>query len=212
GNYKRQDYLIERYQEISKTPLLMANDFLHGLSFYLQGDSLTNLFLSEKRCSDLGKAVMALNRRIGVHVQFDRERSAHSLPLNENQAKMFRKGIHGGQGIVGKKRINKNEWITFNSKLPFINQNASSNFLKQQIREIIGLKTLGIFDATEIKSSLEEELLKAFREQHDVFLLATNITEGIRAICKLVRSGKIQEEELDRHVMKILVIKSFFFK
>lgn len=220
GNYRRQAYLIERYQEVSKTPLLISNDFLHGLSFYLQGDSLPKE-ISKKHYSDLGKAVMNQNRRLGVHIQFDRERGYSKIEMEEGQAKAFRKGIREAQGIVGKeKAFRQQEKYAFSAKnahplLSAVNESSkiSNLFSNYQIQETIGFKTLTFFDGTNVnKASLEKALYQAFLTHYDVFLLSGNITEAIRAIMRLVHAGKISEEMIDRHVMKALIIKSLFFK
>lgn len=210
GNYKRQTYLIERYQEVSKTALLIANDFLHGLSFYFQGDQLPKEDLPEQRFSDLGKAVMVQNRRLGVHIQFDQERTLTKLPMTSKQKQGFRRGVREALGIVGKKEkgdpsdnpLNKSH----SSKKGFPILEHS----QLQAQETIGFKTLTFFDVT-TQHSLEESLLKAFDNHYDVFLLKGHVSEVIRSLCKLVRTGKIREEELDRRIMKVLIIKSLFF-
>lgn len=220
GDYRRQAYLIERFQEVSKTPLFMANDYLHGLSFYLQGASLSKDTLSEQHYSDLGKAVMVQNRRLGVHIQFDRQRGKKKSNMNEMQIKAFRKGVRGAHGIVGKEKIDsQQESFVQASKgnFPFLSQKEGplqiGGFSEYQIQETIGFKTLTFFDAafTE-KDFLDEVLLGAFKQAYDLFLLSGNISEAIRAIAKLVRTGKLTEESLDRHVMKALIIKALFFK
>lgn len=220
GDYRRQTYLIEHYGKVSKTPLLFANDFLHGLSFYLQGDTFPDDHLSEKHYSDLGKTVMAQNRRLGVHIQFDRERSAEKLSMSELHAKAFRKGIRETQGIVGKEKgFLQQESPSHSAKGGFSFQSlkegakliptASEHFTQ----ETISFKTLTFFDATQgDQESLEERLLGAFKQLYDVFLLSGNVSETIRALVSLVSSGKLPEEVLDRHVMKVLIIKSLFYK
>lgn len=220
GDYRRQAYLIERFKEISKTPLLFANDFLHGLSFYLQGDVFPKTMFSEQHYSDMGKAVMVQNRRLGVHVQFDRERTRKGYDMNEVQAKAFRKGVRGAHGIVGKEKAKYQQESYAHSvkgPLPIFSLKEgpmlAAPFAEYQVQETIGFKTLTFFDATQLdKGSLDEELLMAFKQLYDVFLLSGNIAEAIRAIARLVRSGKLREEVLDRHVMKALIIKSLFFK
>ncbi|MCH9626606.1 MAG: hypothetical protein S4CHLAM2_02320 [Chlamydiales bacterium] len=213
GNYKRQAYLIECFQNVSKTALLIANDFLHGLSFYLQGDQLpSEEELPEQRFSDLGKAVMAQNRRLGVHIQFDQERVLAKLRMNPKQAQAFRRGIREGQGIVAKEGVE-----------PVVKTVARSHSAKKggfpilafnhlQVQETIGFKTLTFFDATGVRKRFEETLLAAFEAHYDVFLLKGNVSETIRALCRLVRTGKIREEDLDRHIMKALIIKALYFK
>ncbi len=210
GEYKREAYLIERYQSVSKTALLIANDFFHGLSFYLQGDQLPTEELSEQRYSDLGKAVMVQNRSLGVHIQFDQERIGKKLPLSPKQAQAFRRGIRLAQGIVGKDTIEPKE----NTRMKSHSAKSSFLILEQsgvQVQETVGFKTLAFFDATQQTLDLEEQLLSAFNEHFDVFLLSSNIAEAIRILCRLVRAGKIREVELDRRIMKVLTIKALFF-
>jgi hypothetical protein len=221
GEYRRQGYLIERYQEISKTPLLMANDFLHGLSFYLQGDSFNQESLSEQHYSDLGKAVMVQNRKLGVQIQFDRARlNKEKMAMKEHEAKAFRKGVHEAMGIVGKEKSNTRP-ANYSQSVkgffphPTLNHSAiiPSIFSEYQVQEAIGFKTLTFYDASQSdKKNLEEEILKGFLQGYDVYLLSNNIAETIRAIARLVRAGKIREEILDRHVMKVLIIKALFPK
>lgn len=208
GEYKREAYLIERYQEISKTALLIANDFLHGLSFYLQGDTLIVEELPEQRLSDLGKAVMVQNRRLGVHIQLDQEREEKKINLSEKQSQGFRRGVREARGIVGKERIDptkKNRVLPSKGNFPLLDRS------ELQIQEMIGYKTLTFFDVTKQKEELEGTLLQAFRDNFDLFLLKGNIGEAIRTLCKLVRTGKIREEELDKRIMKILIIKALCF-
>ena len=220
GMYRRQAYLVERYQEISELPLLMANDFLHGLSFYLLGDQLPKEEISEKHFSDLGKTVMVQNRRLGVHIQFDRERDSEDVPMNEGQAKAFRKGIREAHGIVGKEKTERQQQSYGHSvkgTFPFASvKNAgpmlSSVFSEYQVLETIGFKTFTFFDATRDDGvGLEEKILQAFDQHYDVFLFSHEIPEAIQLITRLVRTGKIRQEVFDRHVMKSLIIKSLFF-
>ncbi len=213
GDYKRQAYLIECFQSVSKTALLIANDFLHGLSFYLQGDQLPcEEELPEQRFSDLGKAVMAQNRRLGVHVQFDQERVLAKLRMNPKQAQAFRRGIREGQGIVAKERLDHTAKAVARTHSAKQGGFPILAFNHLQVQETIGYKTLTFFDATQVKEDIEKTLLAAFDANYDVFLLKGNVSEAIRALCKLVRTGKIREEDLDRHIMKALIIKALYFK
>lgn len=210
GEYKRQAYLIETYQQLTKTKLLIANDFMHGLSFYLQGNAFSREEISERKISDLGKAVMVQNRRLGVHIQFDQERGKDETPMEEPQVKAFRNGVRQALGVVGKDRIEKLAGSVEGSKspLPFVKMKEDfSN--SANIQETIGYKTVLFFDGTKIKDSLEEELLQAFKNQYDVFLFGKNLPEAMLVLCRLVRTGRITEEELDRRITKLLIIKSF---
>lgn len=215
GDYKRQGYLIEHYQNVSKTPLLFANDFLLGLSFYLQGDIFLCDSMTEQRSSDLGKAIMAQNRRLGVHIQLDRERHAQKMSMSEKQAKAFRKGIRDAQGIVGREKGGEQSDFyshTAKSALPFLSFAEAPIILSElQLQETISFKALTYFDATD-KPLTEELLLQAFKGLFDIYFFSQNISEAIRMFCKLIRSNKIREEELDRRVMRVLIIKSLFFK
>jgi hypothetical protein len=208
GEYRRQSFLIERYQQLSKTPLLLGNDFMHGLSFYLQGDPVPSKPISKQHYSDLGKAVMAQNRSIGVHVQFDRERGSQSA-MTEEQAKAFHQGVRNAHGIVGKEKASQ--------KASCIQLQAGgailSTFSEASAQETIGFKTLTFFDVSQMGSSqLAESLPWAFKEQYDVLLFGNNIKEGISLLAQLVLSGKLSEAALDKHVMKTLIIKSYFAK
>ncbi len=194
GEYRRQAYLVERYQQVSKTPLLMANDFRHGLSFYLQGDELPKDPISEQHFSDLGKAVMAQNRRLGIHVQFDRARGSHSIEMSEEQAKAFRKGVRNAHGIVGKeKSVMQHESCAPTAKggFPLLTTKDGSPFTEYQVQETISFKTLTFFDAAAIETEhLETELLGAFKQLYDVFLFSGNISAAISAIVNLCRATK----------------------
>lgn len=211
GNYQRQAYLIERFQSVSNTSLLIANDFLHGLSFYLQGDVLKGEEISEQKCSDLGKAVMGLNRKIGVHIQFDQERHQVDLKINPDKVKAFRRGIRESHGIVGKE---KQKILDEKPKTSSLVSGFQVTALpKLQVNDIVGFKTsfktITFFDIEKDTSVLlEEKLYKAFYDQSDVFLIRSQLSQVIRIFCKMVRTGKITEEDLDRRVMKIMIIKS----
>ncbi len=211
GEYRRQAYLIEHYQQLSKTALLFANDFKHGLSFYLQGDPFPNS-PSQQHYNDLGKAVTVQNRRLGVQIQFDRERGEAGLPMTEEEAKAFRLGIRNAHGIVGKEKIALPESSPTKSGINILSFQEGA-FQNGQVQETINFKTFTFFDATSTPSeNLEKELLTAFKQLYDVFLCSTNISDAISTLVSLVDSGKLSDAALDRHVMKALIIKSYFFK
>ncbi len=222
GDYKRQSYLIEHVQELSKTKLLIGNDFLHGLSFYFQGTLPLDTFqqrMTAQRYSDLGKAVMVQNRRLGVHFQLDHERVLRSedasIPMDEIQIKAFRKGIREAYGVVGKEQATlscshatKERRIKKSSRIgPFI----SPIFDHQQIQETVGVRTLSFCDLStaQNKSELAQRLIEGFRNPSvEAFLLPDSIPTAIRILSVAIREGKISEAELDRQVMKILILKS----
>ncbi|MCH9610855.1 MAG: hypothetical protein S4CHLAM81_13640 [Chlamydiales bacterium] len=201
GQYRRQGYLIERYQELSKTALLIGNDFLHGLSFYFEGEKMPDLNQPglEKRFSDLGKAVMGLNRRLSVHFQFDQQRS-HEAGTTKEQIGAFRKGVRQALGIVARHAPPK-------KRAPSRTLESSISVSLDGAQEHIGLKSLNFLDLTE-ERIYEEKLVKAFKESYDVLLFGSNIQDAIRMICRVVKSGRISESEIDRRVMKLLILKS----
>lgn len=213
GDYKRQSYLIEHLQGLSKTLLLVGNDFLHGLSFYFQDVfPLTTLHtkMTEQRYSDLGKAVMVQNRQLGVHFQFDRERMTDGkgiqMEMDERQLRAFRRGIRDAQGIVGKERDNL---ISQPSQRPLFSPIISD----QQVHETAGVRTLNLCDLSHCQSrqDLEKELLEGLKSSNcGAFLLRERAPEAIQIIKEGLRSGKINESTLDRHVMKLLLLKAFF--
>lgn len=191
GHYKREAYLIERYQEVSKTALLIANDFTLSLNYHIEKQQLKDL--PEQHFSDFGKVVMGQNKRLGVHIQFTQE------SLTQKQARGFCRGVREAGGIVGK-----------HTQAANITPAATSVFehTDQQVQQTIGFKTLTFFDAT-----ASHDLLDAFNSHYDIFLLSKdNVSEAIRTLCMHVRTGKISEAELDKRVMKALIIKSQFFQ
>ncbi len=209
GQYRRQSYLIERYQDLSKTALLIGNDFLHGLSFYFEGNEIPNLQGSglEKRFADLGKAVMNLNRRLAVHYQFDSERSGKNPPFKEEQIRAFRKGVRQALGLVARQSLPKQTNLSHAVQRPIpTTPNPMMPFSTNSVQKYIGIKNLNFLDLTEYQV-YEEKLVKAFKESYDLFLFSSNIQDAIRMICRAVKIGRISEAEIDRRVMKLLVLK-----
>jgi hypothetical protein len=218
GDYKRQSYLIEHFQSLAKVPLLMGNDFEHGLSFYFQADlPLSFPEMEERRLSDLGKAVMVQNRKMGVHFQFDRQRSEKKFSLAEAQSRAFRKGIRDAHGIVGWERTVERKPFSLSSKktIPplslLLGPLMTSVFGVDQVQDTVGVRTLNFLDFTRNDFIEELFIIDAFKSSHDAFLLSNNVATVIEKIAKAVRQGKIKEEELERRVMKILILKMLFF-
>lgn len=212
GEYKRQAYLIERFQLISKTPLLMGNDFLHGLSFYYDDQPLPTFEggLSEQRFSDLGKAVMVLGRRMNVHFQLDKERKVHHIPMTEHHARAFRKGIRQAHGIVARTQPAKSNYSASSKHAyPIFSVDSPLAFSKDSAQEHIGVKSLNFLDLTG-EEITEKRMIEAFREHYEIFLCSGNIQKVITTIAGAVRNGKIWEKHIDRLVMKLLVLKSLF--
>ncbi|NGX54661.1 MAG: hypothetical protein KR126chlam2_00276 [Chlamydiae bacterium] len=221
GDYKRQSYLIEHLQELSKTKLLIGNDFLHGLSFYFQGALPLATFqqrMTAQRYSDLGKAVMVQNRRLGVHFQLDHERVLRSedaaIPMDEVQIKAFRKGIREALGIVGKEQAYsqaiKDKRANTKTRLgPFV----SPIFDHQQIQETVGIRTLNFCDLSTVQNEIDlaQRLIDGLQNSaFEAFLVSDSILTAIRILSVAIREEKISEAGLDRQVMKILILKSLF--
>lgn len=193
GDYRRQNYLIEHYQNLSKTPLLMGNDFLHSLSFYFR-DEETMGNRDQKRFEELGKAITGLNRSLSVHFQFDQERSLSSYDPQDECARFFRKGIKEARGIVAS--------ITAEKKC-FVRKRSNS-----QSQNYNSIKTLRVLDLT-AKDFTEEQLIEALRNGYHAFLGSTeNISRIMTLLGIAVMKGKLSEKELDDYVMKLLYLKS----
>ncbi len=185
GDYRRQGYLIEQFQKMTKTFLLVGNDFLHGLSFYYQDDAIPQVGeKSVQKFSDLGKAVMGFNRQLKVHFQFDQERSSDHITMKEEYLKAFRRGIRQASGLIAR------------AQLP-----------QRALQEYVGVKTLTFCDLTE-QEITRDKLLNALKDHYEIFLCGENIQEVIGTITNAIRYGKLREKELDRLVMKVLILKA----
>lgn len=212
GSYKRQADLIAHYQTFLKIPLLIGNDFLHGLSFYFDED-ISKMPLTLQHVCDLGKAVMGQNRSLGVHFLFDRENVDifPHIPLSEEQKHSFRKGIRLANGVVARD-LEPSKWIhKVSVSLPaFLSgkQNAGNKQKKDAIdstEQFIGMRT---FFLRECNST--EEVVKAFLEGYEAFVIETSIQEIIEACMKAVIEKVLSEDELDKHVLKVLMLKCYF--
>lgn len=208
GHYQRQAYLIEEFQKVSKTTLLMGNDFLHGLSLYLEEDELPRSDWSERHCADLGKVVMSLNRRLGVQVQCVQERNSGFFSMNSKQVQAFRRGIREAQGVVGKigsgSPFRPYTEGSLRACFPF------SVLAEMRVCERVGFRTMTFCDLTALSADLERKLTTTFKEPYDAFLLHENTPEVIRVFCKLVRQGQIREQDLEKRILKILMIKALY--
>ncbi|MCH9609590.1 MAG: hypothetical protein S4CHLAM45_15220 [Chlamydiales bacterium] len=220
GDYKREAFLIEHFQRISKTFLLFGNGFFHSLSFYYQ-DKEPLAFkegFSEQRCLDMGKAIMGINRRLKVHFQFDHERESHSVPMTTDHLMAFRKGVRQSSGIVARTAPRQAAFSASSKQsspsLPSFlaaNHAAALNPSKSEAQEYIGVKSLNFLDVTNQEVS-EKKLLEAFKANYDIFLCGENIRQVITTITGAVRNGKLWEKHIDRLVMKLLVLKVMFNK
>lgn len=215
GEFRRQSYLVERYQELSATPLLIGNDFLHGLSFYFQGEiplaSLENM--DERKSSDLGKAVVFQNRRLGVHFQFDRElkhlNDKGQILLNDAQARAFRNGIREAQGIVGKERARGQMFSQVAPQVPFIVPQSHTD----QIQEVYALRTINFLDLTQMGGeSIEQKICEMHHASFDAFLLKDNVMDVLQAISQGIKKGILKESDVDKRLLKVLILKLTLFQ
>lgn len=206
GEYRRQAYLIERYQTVSRTPLLFGNDFKQGLSFYFQTEiSMQTLEkMDERKCSDLGKAVAIQNKKLGVHFQFDSASDPH-FHLGEREARSFRNGIREALGIVAReKKGPKMQMATFESaQNPLVSLVTRS----ENVQEAYGLRTAHFL--TVGPEDTQEKILEALFGGVDALLVTEKVEETIATIANAVKRGKILESDLDRKVIKILLLKKF---
>lgn len=215
GSYGRQAYLIERYQALSKMQLLIANNFFHGISFYLQGDPFPKRTLSEKFLCDFGKAVMVQNRRLGVHIQMGYEENEEHWIGKEKARRAFSKGIRQAHGIIGKKTDKRSplNYSPFEIGGQYICEKtlqllASTDL---QVQESIGFNTLTFFKISDTSIALDPLLLDSRKRNDDILLLNKKCSDTIQALCGLIRLGKIPESEINRHVLKIMIIKARFY-
>lgn len=200
GEFRRQSYLVERYQELSKLPLLMGNSFLHGLSFYFQDTIAVDKLASmdERKSSDLGKAVVFQNKKLGCQFQFE----CNKGEIGERQGRSFRNGIREAQGIVARSNMTrkiKNVEPSDPSKKSF--------FSSDNVQEAFGLRTINFLCVNSL-----EKLHEAFQNPYDAFLFNENIEKAIELIANSVRDGLVKEVDLDKMVLKCLVLKMLHFQ
>lgn len=213
GDYKRQCYLIERYQELTKTTLLIGNDFLHGLTFYFE-DKLPNVV---DHFSDLGKTIMAQNRSAGIHFQLINLRKSQEapFPLNDKKRLYFRSGIRAAHGISAQEALEFNSPVNSATSTPYqfhaLNGAPVATFNERHVQELLGNKTLYFSDLSHLEESddLKNAILEFFKKQSDIFFFGhMQATKAIQIIYESVRSGRISEKEIDRRVKKLLVLKA----
>lgn len=213
GDYRRQAYLIENYQSVSKIPLLIGNGFLHGLSFYYQEEPIPFDQLqsqSTRRFLELGKAVMVQNRRLGVQVQFDssRRNEPTKIELSSDQRKAFRKGIRAAQGIVGRMR---NGIETKIAAKGVRKESLGASAIQPEFAalhegpEVVGLRTLDFMGET-------GEPWKLFSSAQDALLVKENVAHTLKQLVEGTKRANIREEEINRRVMKALLIKAMFYQ
>ena len=220
GEYRRQTDLIEHYQTLSKIPLLIGNDFHHGLSLFFQGSSSFKESSEDRHYYDLGKVIILQNLRMGVHFQLDRSYLiSHPETLEGTQRNAFCKGIRAANGVVGKchaadlpKRSSE-----FLSKVSFDFKSIGKSQLnavpyENHIQEVVGLKTVEFFLIQDLDLLKSEEGIKhLFTHSKELFLFETGITEAIALLSAAVKRGWINKAEIDKRLFKILITKSLFF-
>lgn len=224
GDCKRQLYLSEYYQKLASLFLLMGNDFSHGLSFYFQGElseemlSVNDTFSKEKYFGDLGKAVVSLNRRLGVHIQMAQHGKNNQLPMaiEKEHIQAFRKGIRDAHGIVGVRIAQENK-IALSNKYAYPiflgKQKVGTTALQEnEVRGVFGLKKIDFLDLTLMPDwEVEQEFLNLFSQNSaDGLLLPLHKKELFPLLVAVAREKKIDEKILEKKLLKILAIKSFF--
>ena len=88
----------------------------------------------------------------------------------------------------------------------------SYNIVTKLLKEKLGYKGLIITDALDMKAVTNfypdgESCVQAFKAGNDILLMPPSIKDGITAIYKAVKSGKITESRLNESVRKILSAK-----
>jgi len=193
GELRRQGYLVDHYQELSKTPLLIGNDFLHGLSFYFSQEDIA-LSRQEDRFNELGKAITGLNRSLHVHFQFDQERQLDTFTNQDICAQAFRKGVREARGLVARSIPEPKYLLHAHAK------RFSDTFSP--------IKTLHVLDLVHEVFN-EAQLLEALRKGYHMFLeKEDNIERVMTLLHAALIKGKLSERELDKYVLRLLYLKA----
>lgn len=217
GEFKREAYLIEHYQQFAKTPLLVGNDLSHGLSFYFQGKPPVDTFqekMTLQRYCDIGKAVMGQNRHLGVHFQMGQDRSSSRAQfcLAVNQLKSFLKGVRDAHGIVGRVVDGTASSSTlFSAQLESSSAGDLRTMILEQncVHERVGHRSLKLYDFSADKKY--DDLVEIIKGgKCDLILMDGDIPQAILAIKSAVENGEISEEAIDGQVMRILLHKALF--
>ncbi len=194
GSYKREAYLIEHYQQLSKTPLLVSNGFLHALSLYFEEDNP----LPKQRenniqmAIDLGKTIMGQNKGLKVHIQCVSGNKESTPFFTEEEVRAFAKGIKDAHGILGKEQIMQ-ERVLIPSGDAYM-------------YEVGGTKTLHFCDLSD-ENNLEERVGDLLASRYDAFIVSTPLKEIIELFVSAIQKGKISESSLDKKILKILLMK-----
>lgn len=210
GDFRRETYLIERCQELSKTPILMGNDFLQGLYFYFQAQCPIDVLrdMSEAHLCDLAKAIVSQNRKLGVQLQLVRERffvQGSECVLGPDQIRAFGRGLREAHAIVGRERQRE--------KIGAVQiQNPQPQFMlshTEPVQEAFSLRTLYFHDLTQMKQEedVEELLILAYRSSFDILLLPCNLIDLPARLAQLVARGRISPQLVERQLLKIILLK-----
>lgn len=216
GELKREAYLVEKLQEVSKTPLMFGNDFFHGLSFYFEEDSLTQISAneSESRFHDLGKAVMGINKKLGIQLQLCIPWILGQQSFSKQQYEAFKKGVRMAGGFVG----NKHEGKSY-TKVPSLQlqnqfprsslvtaESLSSLSSKPSAQQFVGMRSLSFMDLKDGRD-MGDKIQLFIKESCDAFIVDKGAENLILHICRAIKSGRISEKEIDQRVLKLLYFK-----
>ncbi len=208
GDFKRQNYLIDAYQQHAKTPLLIGNSFENALSLYFQDQEIV-MPSTVEGFGDLARVIGSMNKSLKVDFQFDR-----SSDMSDEQAKAFRKGIRSSFGLAARnlpdRRLNR-----FHQE-EFFNQALHVGHLHQSrygaSHELQKIKSLNLLELHSTQLS-EASLLEALRTDYDGFYgEAELIKKAITLLSAAVLKGHLSESELNKWVMKLLLAKTKYFK
>jgi len=209
GGFQRQSSLTEYYQKQSRLPLLIGNDFFHGLSFYDQKEQDMSTHMSPQRLLDLGKAVTIQNRQLGVHFQIDqRSYVDEEIGITGQQIRSFREGIRLARGMVGtiyEQKESKQLMDTY-CVLPLLPLKLSHHTPSIHYSR---LKTLHLCRLDLYSQSSLSEMFQRMCTHNvgDGILVSSDISDVILGIATLIREGQCSVEQLDKLVLKILMIK-----
>jgi len=216
GDYKRQLYLVEHYQKLTQIPFLVGNDFVHSLSYYFQDDSPQEWGIDKidvKYFSDLGRAAVFQNRRLGVHFQLTEKRNGGAFfthfPLSEAHLKAFRKGIRDAHGIIGLFGDENKKFTSLSLERSNLSSLFSKDSLGGEINEVFSLKAITFFDLTSCSmEEAKERLGAAFQHNfYDAFLCSLLQSELIDFVVQCIKEGRIQEKDIEKRLTKVLALK-----
>jgi hypothetical protein len=170
-----------------------------------------------KYFSDLGKAIIFQNRRLGIHFQLSEKRGSvasffNHFTLSDEHLKALRKGIRDAQGIMALFGNENKKFVSLaidKSSSPFSRDLLLST---GEVKEISSLKSLTFFDCTTTSlEALQDKLVAALKNgSYDAFLFTLSQEKAIDLIVQAVHSGELQEKEIEKRLMKILSLKCCF--